>query len=86
MSAVHNNGIEEAYVGTPSTSTLVNSPLTAVSSFSAVAVTSFTAVWDNNLNPLSFTEYNVEASTAANFNVGVTNKVIASTNPVAGPS
>ncbi|MCK5583274.1 MAG: fibronectin type III domain-containing protein, partial [Elusimicrobiales bacterium] len=32
------------------------------------------------------TEYDVEVSTASDFNAGVINKVIASTNPVAGPS
>ncbi|MDA3821443.1 MAG: fibronectin type III domain-containing protein, partial [Bacteroidales bacterium] len=86
VAGVNNNNIETSFTADAATSTLVNIPLTVISTFSVVRVTSFTVTWDNNLNPLSFTEYNVEASTAADFNAGVTKKVIASTNPVEGPS
>ncbi|MCG2726134.1 MAG: fibronectin type III domain-containing protein, partial [Elusimicrobia bacterium] len=85
VAGVNNNNVETAYADA-STSTLANIPLTAVSTFSAVAVTSFTVVWDNNSNPLSLTEYNVEVSTASDFNSGVSNKVTASTAPVEGAS
>jgi|GEM_PF-1956207 len=82
---VNNNGVETAYTLMQGTATLANLPLTAVSTFSGVAVTGFTAGWSRNSNPFG-TTYTVQVSTAQDFNAGASNQVSASTAPAAGPS
>jgi hypothetical protein len=63
LSAVNKNGIEEAYVGTPSTSTLTNAPV--FTDFTSVDKTSLDFNWSDGENPAG-TMYRVLSSTAPN--------------------
>ncbi|MEK7721861.1 MAG: fibronectin type III domain-containing protein, partial [Elusimicrobiota bacterium] len=86
VAGVNINNVPTGYTTAIATATLANLPLTAVSTFSAVSDEGFTAAWNNNSNPLPQTTYEVQASTASNFNPGVTDKATALTAPAAGPS
>ena len=70
----------------PATSTLANIPTAPGSPFTAVNDNGFILSWDANSNPLGSVRYTVQVSTALDFNAGVTNQVILSTAPAAGPS
>ncbi len=67
------------------TSTLAAPPLTAVSTFTGVGITSFTVSWDTNGNALAITTYTVQLSTAADFNTFATS-ITFTTVPVFGSS
>ena len=69
----------------PATSTLANTPTAPGSPFGTVTDNGFTLSWGANSNPLGDTRYTVQISTALNFNAGVTDQVILSTFPAAGP-
>jgi len=73
------------YASYGSTSTLSSPPLTAVSTFTGVGITSFTVSWEANGNALAITTYTVQLSTAPDFNAFATS-VTFTTAPVAGPS
>ncbi|OGR45371.1 MAG: hypothetical protein A2X35_03770 [Elusimicrobia bacterium GWA2_61_42] len=78
-------GDESPWAAYPATSTLVNIPVAPGSPFSAVGDSGFVLSWLANSNPLGVTRYTVQASTALDFNAGVTNKIALSTVPEAGP-
>ena len=82
---VNKNGVLTAYTAVKGTSTLANLPLTAVSTFSVVLASGFTAAWNAGANPPD-TLYVVRISTAQDFNFGAGKQVTASTVPVDGPS
>jgi len=84
VAAVNHNGVLTDYAAPAGTATLVNVPLTAVSTFSAVASGGFTASWAANSNPAG-TLYQVQVSTAPDFNAGAHGQT-ASTAPVDGYS
>lgn len=83
--AVNNDGVATAYTALGATSTLANPPLPVGISFTMVGVTSVTANWNANGDPLAFTTYTVIASTANDFNAFATS-VTFSTVPVSGPA
>ncbi len=74
-----------AWTAYPATSTLANPPVSAVSTFSGVGFDGFSVTWGANSNPLASTRYQVEVSTAFDFNSGVTDRLAFSTVPVYGP-
>ncbi|HAT72589.1 MAG TPA: hypothetical protein DCS63_07220 [Elusimicrobia bacterium] len=78
-------GDESPWAVYPATSTLTNIPTVPGSPFSAVTDNSFILSWGANSNPLGTTRYTVHVSTALDFNAGVTNQVVLSTIPTAGP-
>ncbi|PKM98533.1 MAG: hypothetical protein CVU79_02590 [Elusimicrobia bacterium HGW-Elusimicrobia-3] len=78
-------GDESPWAVYPATSTLANTPTAPASPFGAVTDSGFTLAWGANSNPLVSTRYTVQVSTALNFNDGVTNQVILTTAPAAGP-
>lgn len=69
----------------PPTSTLANQPLSAVSTYSAVTDSGFSVSWNANSNPLATSRYQVQVSSAQDFNAGVTDQVLLATAPAAGP-
>ncbi len=73
------------YAMIPTTATLPATPVTAVTTFTMVSITSFTVSWLADGNPLGMTTYTVVASTASNFNAGASS-VTLSTVPASGPS
>ncbi|MBI4803089.1 MAG: fibronectin type III domain-containing protein, partial [Elusimicrobia bacterium] len=85
VAGINNNDVATDYTTAQGTSTLANIPLTAVSTFSAVKATGFTASWNNNSNSPG-TIYTAQVSTASDFNTGATNQITASTAPVDGYS
>lgn len=78
-------GDESPWAAYPATSTLANIPIAPGSPFSAVSDNGFVLSWLANSNPLGVTRYTVQVSTALDFNSGVTNQIILSTVPGAGP-
>ncbi|MDD2806694.1 MAG: fibronectin type III domain-containing protein [Elusimicrobiales bacterium] len=70
----------------PATATLANPPVSAASTFSAVGFDGFAVNWGANSNPLGSVSYQVEVSTAYDFNAGVTDRVSFSTAPAEGPA
>lgn len=64
--AALNHDNDPAYTTLATTSTLANSPLTVVSTYSAVYITSAAVQWDTNGNSIS-TRYTLEMSSASNF-------------------
>ncbi|MFC1679939.1 hypothetical protein ACFL2T_06995, partial [Elusimicrobiota bacterium] len=85
VEATNHNGIGSGFPVLGSTSTLAAAPLSVVSTFTAVVSNGFSALWDANGNTLGRTTYSVEASSASDFNAGVSDRVILSTVPAAGP-
>jgi hypothetical protein len=83
VAAIGNDGTLTAFVSN-STPTLANAPLTAVSTFSSVQQSSFTAFWSRNGNLVSVTTYTVQVSTAQDFNNGVFDQVVFDTAPAGG--
>lgn len=83
--AVNSNGAVSAYTLLGSTATMAVLPATAVTTFSAVHISSLTVSWSAAGNPLSITTYTVQLSTAADFNA-FASSVVFSTAPAAGPS
>ena len=79
------NGVATEYTAATGTATLANTPLTAVSTFSAVTNAGFTAAWEHNGNPVG-TLYEVQVSSAQDFNPGVIYQASAATAPVYGAS
>ena len=69
----------------PPTSTLVNQPAVPGAVFGAVTDNGFSVSWDANSNPLGSTLYQVQVSTASDFNFGATDQISFSTAPVYGP-
>lgn len=66
------NGSSSAWTTTLTTSTLANDPATAVSTWTAVNITSITVTWTANSNPAGVTTYHVQLSTVSNFLSGTT--------------
>ncbi|MFA7008369.1 MAG: fibronectin type III domain-containing protein [Elusimicrobiales bacterium] len=85
VAGVNKNGVLTSYTAVKGTSTLAALPLSAVSTFSAVSDSGFTAAWDAASNP-SDSSYVVQVSTAPDFNPGAGNQVTASTVPADGGS
>lgn len=83
--AVNANGAVSAYTLLGSTATMAVLPLTAVTTFSAVHITSLTVSWSAAGNPLAITTYTVHLSTASDFNA-FASSVVFSTAPASGPS
>lgn len=81
----HGNNGNSPYAAFTATATQPSQPLSAVTTFTAVAESSFTVSWLANGNPLAMTTYTVVASTAADFNAGASS-VTLSTVPASGPS
>lgn len=65
------NGSSSPWSSNITTATLANAPATAVSTWTAVNITSITVTWLDNGNPLDVTQYEVQLSTVANFLSGV---------------
>lgn len=84
VAAVNQNGVLTDWTAPAGTATLANLPLSAVSTFSAVASGGFTAAWNANFNPVG-TQYQVQVSTAPDFNAGAAGQT-ASTAPADGYS
>ena len=78
-------GDESPWTAYPATSTLANTPAVPASVFGAVGDNGFYLAWDANSNPLGSVRYTVQVSTALDFNSGVTDQVVFSTVPAAGP-
>ena len=78
-------GLSSLWSAYTATSTLANAPMTAVPAFGDIGFNSFRVNWDNNSNPLPGTQYTVQASTAYDYNSGVTDMVTLTTAPEAGP-
>lgn len=83
--AVNGNGAVSAYTLLGSTATMAVLPATAVTTFSAVHISSLTVRWSAAGSPLAITTYTVQLSTAADFNA-FASSVVFSTAPAAGPS
>lgn len=81
----HHPGENSLYSAAVATATLAARPLSAASTFSAVAGDGFTLTWLSTGNPLAVTTYTVVLSTASDFNVWATS-VTLSTAPAEGPS
>ena len=79
-------GLSSPWAVFPATSTLANAALSAVPAFTAVGYNGFTVNWGNNSNPLDSTLYDVEISTAYNFDDSVTDQMSITTAPASGPS
>ena len=79
------DGSSGPYAAFPATATLPALPLTAISTYSDVASSSFTVSWLSGGNPLAMTTYTLVASTASDFNAWASS-VVFSTTPAAGPS
>lgn len=78
-------GMSSEWSAFAATATVANAPLTAVTTFTAVQYYGFDVSWNNNSNPLDSTLYDVQVSTAFNFNEGATDQVSFTTAPAAGP-
>ncbi|MFC1679225.1 FG-GAP-like repeat-containing protein, partial [Elusimicrobiota bacterium] len=68
-----------------STATLVNEPLSAISTFSAITAASLTGSWDANSNPAG-TRYEALLSTRTPLILGLADSVTVSTSPEGAPS
>ena len=84
--ALNSNGVASAFVNLGSTSTLAAAPASAVSTFSAVEVTSMSVSWSANGNPLSVTTYTVVLSTGASYPNSFAGNSSLSTMPAGSPS
>ncbi|MFH1725254.1 MAG: fibronectin type III domain-containing protein, partial [Elusimicrobiota bacterium] len=79
--AVNHYGFVTAFVDLESTATLTVPPATAVTTFTAVASTSMTAVWERNGNPADVTTYTVVLSTSPAYPNAFSGTVSADTAP-----
>ncbi len=84
VSAVNVNGLSTAFINLGSTSTLASAPVTAVSTFSAVEVTSMTVSWLSNGNPADATLYSVLLSTGSSYPNSFASNTVLSTRPAGG--
>ncbi|MBI2363267.1 MAG: hypothetical protein HYV15_07795, partial [Elusimicrobia bacterium] len=78
--AISHSGAPTAFVALGSTVTRVNPPVTAASTFSAVASTSFTTAWGGNGNSVG-TRYEAVASTASPLDLADPANIPVSTDP-----